>query len=439
MKRLLSTIVLFLIAICTAQAQEQLLTRGTEMARMRVLPYNKAELAQQYGSEAVSSLYIRPINDWQQSEEEDAFIFSSDYIVPFTWLNRQALLYVEGASGAYEVIINGKSIGQTFNGFAPTEFNITKTSKEEHNTISIRIPKEHWSQRLQPSQGTAAHLGEVYVMSQPTIRIRDIVHNASLDVTGEYANVEVGIVVKTESLNAKKARIHYELVAADTTVATYGYRDITLQMRGEDTIKFMTRIPRSEMWSADKPTRYRLNLTTQIEGRKVEFQSHWIGFRSVELKEKQLMINGSATELSFAEFNPQTLTAENIATAKTEGHNAIRFTSHNVPQRVYNMCDSLGVYVVAQVPVNTSGSGTSRRIGGNESNNPAWCEAFLSLSESAWHTTNGFACVVAYSLAEQSANGINLYESYLRLKKLEQNRPIIYPDAASEWNSDTTF
>ena len=203
MKRFLLTIVLFFVTISVSQAQAlpENISQGCEQPRMRTLPYNTAELAQRYGTEAVSSLYLRPITNWQQTEDEEAFIFSASYVVPFTWLNRQALLYVEGASGAYEVLINGKVAGSTFNGFTPTEFNITKKSKEESNTISIRIFKSHWSQRLHTADTTKAYLGEVYVMSQPTIRVRNIVHNATLDATGEMANVEVGIVVKTESLN----------------------------------------------------------------------------------------------------------------------------------------------------------------------------------------------------------------------------------------------
>lgn len=44
--------------------------------------------------------------------------------------------------------------------------------------------------------------------------------------------------------------------------------------------------------------------------------------------------------------------------------------------------------------------------------------------------------MIAFSIAEQSAYGINLYESYLRMKELEDSRPILYPDAGGEWNSD---
>lgn len=373
------------------------------------------------------------------TDEGDAIAFRSKYIFPFTWLNRQAFLYVESASGAYEVIINDKPAGYTFNEFAPTEFNITKISNEEDNTIVIRIPKEHWSQRLRNATSTTAHLGEVYIISQPTIRVRNIVHNTSLDVTGENANVEVGIVVKTESLNAKRARIHYQLIAADTTVTTYGHRDITLQMRGEDTIKFMARIPKHELWSAEQPTLYRLNITTQIEGRKVEFQSHPIGFRTVEQRDGKILVNGKPASLSFAVCDPSKDFESEITAARQRGKNAVHFTSPAVPQSAYHLCDSLGMYVVAEVPINTSQSGSSRRVGGNESNNPTWNAAFIMATDATWYTTCGFAGVVAYAIAKESSNGINLYESYLRLKNLEPQRPIIYRDYAGEWNSDNIF
>ena len=107
-----------------------------------------------------------------------------------------------------------------------------------------------------------------------------------------------------------------------------------------------------------------------------------------------------------------------------------------VPQNVYRMCDSLGMYVIAQVPINTKESGLSRRKDGNPSNDPEWKSAYLDRVETSYRTTCGQACVIGYIMAEESSNGINLYESYLRLKELEKTRPVMYLDAADEWNSD---
>ena len=442
MKRFLFIIALLIFSLGSLQAQEysspEYISLGREQARSKVVSYPTAEEAQALGAGMVASKYVRPVKEWTRTEEEDAIVFTSKYVIPFMWLSRMAILYVDEASGAYEVLINGKKVGYTANAFAPAEFNITKSSKEDVNTISIRVLKEHFSSKMECfNDKTEAHVGEVFVMSQPMIRVRDILHKKQIDMKSEYANIELGVVVKTETLNPKKARIHYELVAPDTTVVTYGHRDITIGMRGEDTVKFTAKIPYALTWCADMPVRYRLNIKTQIEGRYVEYQSHMIGFRTVEADDEgNFYINGIKTELFFRDMDPLTVTDKDIVAARVLKYNALRFKMGAVPQNVYRMCDSLGMYVIAQVPINTKDSGLSRRKGGNPSNDPEWKSAYLDRVETSYRTTSGQACVIGYIMAEESSNGINLYESYLRLKELEKTRPVVYIDAADEWNSD---
>ena len=441
MKRFLSIIALvFAVGALSAQEYDspEYVSLGRELPRSKTLPYPTAEEAQALGSGAVASKYLRPVTGWTRTEEPDATVFTSKYVIPFVWLSRQAILYVDEASGAYEVIINGQKVGYAANAFTPAEFNITKASKEDVNTISIRILKDHWSRRMEDFVETREpRVGETYVISQPTIRVRDVVHNTDVDLKSEYANVEVGLIVKTESLNPKTARIHYELIAPDTTVVTQGYKDVTLGMRGEDTVKFMARIPYVLTWCADMPVRYRLNIKTQIEGRYAEYQSRMIGFRDIDINEEgDFMINGIKTELFYRDFDPLKVTEKDIIAARVLKYNALRFKMGAVPQNVYRMCDSLGMYVIAQIPINTSKSGLSRRIVGNPSNDPKWKAAYLDRAETAYRTTCGQASVIGYVMAEESSNGINLYETYLRLKALERKRPILYIEAAGEWNSD---
>lgn len=442
MKRFFLIISLLTLSCAAINAQEydspEYISLGREKARTKVVPYPTAEEAQRLGAGMVESKFVRPIKEWTRTEEEDAVVFTSKYVIPFVWLSRMAILYVDEASGAYEVLINGKKVGYSANAFAPAEFNVTKASKEDVNTISIRVLKEHFSRKMECfNEKTEAHIGEVFVMSQPMIRVRDVVHKTFVDMKSEYANVELGMIVKTESLNPKKARIHYELVAPDTTVVTYGHRDVTLGMRSEDTVKFTAQIPYALTWCAEMPVRYRLNIRTQVEGRNVEYQSHMIGFRTVEANDEgDFFINGIKTELFYRDFDPLKVTDKDIIAARVLKYNALRFKMGAVPQNVYRMCDSLGMYVIAQVPINTSQSGISRRLGGNPTNDPKWKQAYLDRVETTYRTTRGQACVIGYVMAAESANGINLYESYLRLKSLEPTRPVIYIEAGGEWNSD---
>ena len=206
MKRILSIITLLALSVQMLSAQEydspEYVSLGRELPRTKTVAYPTAGEAQALGAGAVASKYLRPITKWERTEEADAVVFTSKYVIPFVWLSRLAILYVDEASGAYEVLINGKKVGYSANAFTPAEFNITKVSKEETNTISIRVLKEHWSRKMECfNKNTEPRIGNVYVTSQPTIRVRNVVHPTTVDLKTELASVEVGLVVKTESLN----------------------------------------------------------------------------------------------------------------------------------------------------------------------------------------------------------------------------------------------
>ena len=81
----------------------------------------------------------------------------------------------------------------------------------------------------------------------------------------------------------------------------------------------------------------------------------------------------------------------------------------------------MGMYVIPQAPIDTRSSGESRRIGGNPSNDPAWQNAYVERTEDSYHTSKRHPSVIAFSLATKSANGINLYESYLNMKKFQRD------------------
>ena len=281
----------------------------------------------------------------------------------------------------------------------------------------------------------APEIGQAWVMSQPTLRIRDIRSRTRIGEDGD-ATAEVAVVVKTGSLNPRTSRLHYTLLSPSGETVTTGTRSVTLGMRGEDTVRFLARIPYDSLWSDARATQYRLLLKTQHEGRYVEYIDRPIGFRSIAMQEDGTMeINGRSVTLRTREV-PGNLTPEQVADLRRTGCNTIRLLPGPVSEQMLTACDTCGMYVIAQTPVDTRRSGDSRRVGGNPSNNPAWRDAYIERAENCYYTLQGHPSVVAFSLATCSANGINLYESYLRMKKLPEQRPFIYPEAAGEWNSD---
>ena len=278
-------------------------------------------------------------------------------------------------------------------------------------------------------------------MSQPTMRVRDVLTKCWPSNDGDGTAVaEVGIVVKSSALNPRTSRIYYDLLTPSGETAATGYKELTLDMRREDTLRFVTRIPAQLLWSAELPTLYTLRLKTQHEGRFGEYLELPLGFRTVATDPQgHMTINGQPVRLHVYEINPQIVSANLLARLRELGFNTLKFMPGHVRPELLEMCDIQGVYVIAQAPIDTSKSGASRRKEGNPSNDPAWLEAFIERTEDGYHTAKRHPSVIAFSLASMSSNGINLYESYLNLKRYGDQRPIIYPDAAGEWNDDPLF
>ncbi len=119
-----------------------------------------------------------------------------------------------------------------------------------------------------------------------------------------------------------------------------------------------------------------------------------------------------------------------------EGVGGVMLRGAPPSREFYAVCDSLGIYVASRADIDTRAAGESRAVGGNPSNDPAWEAAYLDRVLAMYHTSKNHPSVSVFSLGSEAANGYNLYESYLALKRLERHRPVIYTDGGGEWNSD---
>lgn len=429
MRTLIPTLT-FLLLAGTLRAQQYTPSCGRELPRGRMtvtsVPFDSDE-------PDTPNRYVGHIDEWTQDDNR----FTARFTVPFAWVNRQVFLHVGHASADYEVRVNGRRVAYANNGSSPVDFNLTKAVQEGANTLEIILSEpsataamESWREAAAPS------FGDVWLVSQPTMYIRDVLVKSWQPNAGDdFLMAEVGIVVKTASLNPRASRVHYELLAPDGRSVLKGHDDMTLDMRREDTLRFLARIPDTLQWSAARPLRWTLRLTTQHEGRYDEYLEFRTGFRTVGTADGRMLLNGKPVMLRGHEVGPG-ISAEEIAGLRSQGYNMLHLLPGPVPEAFYDMCDSLGVYVIATAPVDTHKSGSSRRRGGNLSNDPSWQGAFFERADDSYHTAKRHPSVIAFSLGRRSENGINLYETYLRMKRLDESRPFVYPDAAGEWNSD---
>ena len=409
--------------VAFAQLQEQ-----RELPRTRIIPYPSSELAAK--REMTPQRFMQPVIVWETTAE-GAFV--GEFTYPFSWIDRRIYIRVECMAQPYEVLINGKSAGSTSNGHVATEFDITKIAKEDKNRVELRPLGRESVAAIECFESTACP-PVAYVISQPRVRVREISWGATRGKSG-IVNVDFAVVMRNETLNPKSSRLHYDLYLNDTIRLMGGHLEVALDMHATDTMRFGATLNDSLLWHNGSPTMMSLRLENRIENRKSEVYDFAVALRELRFDDGLFYINGEATPMEWYDMSP-TATVDQVKSAYNEGHCVIRFGAGMVHSDVLEYCDAQGIYVALTAPINSSSAGESRRRGGNPSNDPKWVDEYVARVVNLIETTDRHPSVVAYFMADDSANGICLYEAYLAAKRVSGHRPVFYTDGGNEWNSD---
>ncbi|MGN0006824.1 MAG: sugar-binding domain-containing protein [Alistipes sp.] len=399
---------------------------GKEPARRETLPYNKTRVV---AGDKDEYAYIAIPTAWQIAKSEGETVYDSQFTMPVSWLNRQVLLRVGRSSSAFGVAVNGKRVGYAPSGAVGAEFNLTKYVRKGRNTLQIVLYDDARVNAIFTSLPSG--IADVKVICQPTIRVRDIFCKAALESGGKTA-ADIGIVVKCDALGEKRSRIEYVLRFRDSVVLAEGYRDIRLDMLREDTVHIRASVPKEALWSAADPNLLCLEIINRIDGRIAESISRNVGVRTIEIRNNALYINGRIAPLRLAEYNSDI----ELQYFKASGFNGIIAANGMVPSGFYDECDRLGIYVVSASAIDTEPFADSVKRDGNPCNLPEWHDTFLSRNEDNYLVMHSHPSVVGYIICRGKGTGINVYESYLLMKRLEPASPIIYEAANGEWCTD---
>ncbi len=409
---------------------------GRELPRTFTVPYPDEQSARD-GSLS-PSLYLQPMDETpEKNDTGDHIEYSWKYKVPFAWVGRMVSVYIGSVDNPYSVLVNGQLAGNNQSSRSAAEFDITALSEEGVNTLTIRVEKNPAARVLSAATGTGKITGKVLVKSQPRIRVRDYVYE--LNLNGEDPVLQLGIILKTQYLNPRSVRLHYSLRDRSGTTVASGHRDAEVGLKEEDTVRFLLTVKDFKPWSYETPHIYDLTIKNQYEGRYTEYVNHKTGFRNFEVRDGELYTNGYPLPLACYEITaipePQQM-ATFLSGIKTQRYNTVAIPHYPLPDEFYRLCDSIGLYVVNQADIYTGTGGDSRSGASKLSNDPRWTASFIDRAVTMYGTSATHPSLLMFSIARGSSNGYPLYKSYLALKAMEQDRPVIYPGSGGQWNTD---
>lgn len=412
-----------------ALQQPEQVSHNTLSSRSALVPYpTRVALDEQAKTDMVIEL-----DKWEADSLTDGAIrYTTRFKRNYRYDDRQLLLRIEDATGAVSVEVNDTPVGYNSIGIGRTEIDLTKHLKENHNTISITVLGNYAAKVLE--QGRTAQtpsFRRATLITPPRVAIYDFVASTTFNSQGDGL-LNLSVVMQSFLLNSKEYEVGYELLSPEGEVVAQGKKTLTTRMLSRDNVSFFARIPGVERWSPESPTLYKLVLYTYHERRPKEFSSAEIGFRTATLKEGALWLNGqpqsiNATTATYLDTAENTL--GHLQELRKSGYNMV-CTPFPQTDEFYKICDRTGLLVCEGADIECLGQSTT-------SNNPAWRKAYQERALDAYYSARTHPSVVMFSIAGNAGNGICLYESYLALKGLKDElRPIVYPHAAGQWNSD---
>jgi len=386
--------------------------------------------------------YPYPVNPPYVPDDNPIGLYRSDFNIPVAWKERQIFIVFEGVNSAFKLWINGQEVGYSQGSHLPSEFNITHFIHTGENTLAVQVFQ--WSDGSyledQDMWRLSGIFRDVYLVAAPQVHIRDVYINTNLDNAYENATLTVKSYIKNYNNDkCQNYSVIAELYDDKSNRVLQSESSITLETGEETTLEMQSAINNPAKWSAEIPYLYTLLLSLKSEdGILFETQSFTVGFRKVEIKNQQLLVNGTSVKLKGVnrhDTHPDLGHAvsresmiKDIILMKQHNINTVR-TSH-YPNDPYwlDLCDRYGLYVIDETDLECHGFAITGNI--NElSDDPEWEQAYIDRVERMVERDKNHPSVIIWSLGNESGYGRNHNAMANWIRERYADRPIHYEGA----------
>ena len=347
-----------------------------------------------------------------------------------SWIGKQICLCIGSATSNVRVWVNGKMVGYSEDSKVEARFDLTKYVKEGENLIALEIFRWCDGSYLEDQDfwRLSGIARGVYVYTREKERIEDVNVIAGMD-----GNFTVNAKVTKGVKNVRVAVI-------DRNGNQVAYREAA-PVKGEAALNGMVQDP--DLWSAEIPNLYTLIVTASGKKDVVESTSINFGFRTVEIKNGQLLVNGRPVLIKGA--NRHEMNADkgyvvseadmirDIRIMKELNINAVRTCHYPNDPRWYALCDKYGLYVVDEGNIESHGMGYGKESLAHRADFKA---AHLIRDQRMMRRDFNHPSVIIWSLGNEAGDGDNFTACYKWMKENDPTRPVQYERARGGKNTD---
>ena len=369
--------------------------------------------------------------------------------MPAAWLERDVRLIFESVDSAMHVWINGQEIGYAEDSRLPSEFRITPYLRAGVNLIAVRVLRYCSGSYLEDQDywQMSGIQRPVWIAARPPVHIRDFRIQTCFDTTYSDAVLDATVYLETRALPAPGAG-EPEYAGLLATIRLLDAEGAVVldpaskpfaassEMYGQNpcekgAARFEMAVPSPRKWSPDQPYLYTLEMAVvDADGTEIDRQRTRVGFRQVEIKDRQVLLNGRrliVRGVNRHEFHPErgrAVTVEDmrrdILLMKQFNFNAVRTSHYPNDSRWYDLCDELGLCVVDEANLETHG------VGALLTRDPVWAGAYLERAVRMVLRDRNHPCICFWSLGNESYTGPNHAAMANWIRNMDPTRPVQY-------------
>ncbi|HCR92279.1 MAG TPA: hypothetical protein DIW50_17900 [Prolixibacteraceae bacterium] len=366
---------------------------------------------------------------------EGTGLYRTNFNVPDSFRGNQVFIRFEGVQYAYVVYVNGKEVGQWSSSYNAACFNITDfVNFGEKNSLSVRVSTraKEYQFDINDCWALSGIYREVVLFSTPNLYIDDFTVQTFLN-DERSAKIKIDIKLQnTKNESIEDCTIKLELKSPDGKIIQDKLLNAGLKGNNTELV-----VDKPELWTAESPNLYSLDLSLINKGKEQQKISKKIGIREVAIDGTVLKLNGKAIKLRGVDYHDlapetgRTLTRKQILDdlllMQKANINFIR-TSHYPPdRRRLDLCDSLGIYVVCEVPFG---------FGNSFLQDSSYQDILLQRAEATLLRDKNHPSVILWSLGNENPLTPITEVTGKFVKKSDPTRPVCYPQMGSYFDEN---
>ena len=351
--------------------------------------------------------------------------YRKEIIIPADWKGKEIFAHFGAVSSNLYLWVNGQFVGYSEDSKLEAEFNLSRYLKPGKNLIAFQVFR--WCDGSYLEDQDFLRLAGVgrdcYLYVRNKKYIQDI--RVTPDLDAQYLNATLHVAMNLKGGGTVDLKLLDPL----------GKEIVATSVKGTGQIQTRMEVANPGKWSAENPILYTLIATLKDKGDVVEVIPVNVGFRKIELKNAQILVNGQPVLFKGVNrhemdpdngyyLSPQRM-IQDIKIMKAFNINAVRTSHYPNDNLWYDLCDRYGLYVVAEANVESHGIGGHKTL----ARNPLFAKAHLERNQRNVQRSYNHPSIIFWSLGNEAGFGANFEACYTWIKNEDKTRAVQYEQA----------